>query len=942
MTLRKIATYRLQLTPHFRFAEAQRLLPYLRDLGVSHVYLSPVFEARRGSEHGYDVTDPTRFRTEFGGAKAFDAFAIAARDLGLGLVFDVVPNHMAATPENPYFRDVLEAGSQSPFSMWFDVDWDKPIQGPAGRVVLPLLHEPLREALAKRLIRVEFGGPGFEVIYRGTHLPVHPRTWRSIFEIHLAQLANVLGVEHPGYRAFVEVMQDAERLRESMEGRPSSLQELDHSRRAIAGRVRTIMERHPEFAVYLQEVLRVVNGGEKRVGSELLRSILDEQGYALVDWHTESTRLNWRRYLEINELVAVRVDEPEVFRWTHELVLEQVARGAVDGLRIDHVDGLRDPAEYLSRLRLECARRGRRDVWILAETMNAPGQALPTDFDADGTTGYDFLNAFTRVFARPAEWTRLDEAFEKVAGTRPRDRFSERQRLLRESFAPYVDQVVDVLFSEYECARGRRQPTRKDRAAVRAGFELLTAVLPVGRTFLRGGTVSDSDRDAIEYACVLLRAYDGEHVDDATAAARYVLEARDGEFVARWQSLCLMLHVREHEEIRLNRETQWLGFNEPGSEPEPLRAPDPAKWFHGVMTARARSMPQTLNATSTHDTRRSEDVRARLLALLEASAEFERLVRTWRAQNRRFARKVGGRFAPDGALEWLIYQTLVAAWPLRDGDVDAFAARLVAHTRKVAREARLRTNWIEPDLDFEEAVRAFIDGILHPAAATEFRASFEGFTERIATRGAQWSLVQVALKALCPGVPDVYQGQEFFDFSLGDPDNRRPVDFGRRARALEGLGARPRSLAEWTKLQSAWRDGRVKLALTADLLALRRTCEPVFERGRYVPLKVASRKSSPSVGDLAFARVAASQALVVRTHMLGRPDFGGGSAGSASGGGSVVGLPLAADVPTFSRWREALTGEPATVRTRGRTRTLELERVDAWPLPVAVFVGEGA
>jgi (1->4)-alpha-D-glucan 1-alpha-D-glucosylmutase len=937
MTRRKIATYRLQLTPHFRFAEAQRLLPYLRDLGVSHVYLSPIFEARRGSEHGYDVTDPTRFRTEFGGTKGFDAFAIAARDLGLGLVMDVVPNHMAASPENPYFRDVLEAGSQSPFAMWFDVDWDRPLPGPAGRVVLPLLHESLREALAQRRLQVEFGGPGFEVLYRGSRLPVHPRSWRTILELHLPQLASVLGTEHPGYRALIEALHDAERLRESMEARPSSLQELDHSRRAIAGRIRSNMARYPEFAVYLQEVLRVVNGGEKRVGTELLRSLLDDQGYALVDWHTDSTRLNWRRYLEINELIAVRVDEPEVFRWTHELLLEQLGRGAVDGVRIDHVDGLRDPVEYLARLRIECGRRGRRDVWILAETMNAPGETLPTDFDADGATGYDFLNAFTRAFAPRVAWERLDAAFAKFAGTRLHTRFVERLRLLREDFAPYLDQVVDVLFFEFEFARGRREPTHRDRDAVRFGFELLTAALPVGRTFLRGGASSKSDRKAVESACGALAALDVDGVDAAELAAQYVLDAHDGEFVARWQSLCLLLHVREHEEIRLNRETQWLGFNEPGSEPTPPRTEDPARWFHSVMATRAAAMPRTLNATSTHDTRRSEDVRARLLALLEAAQEFEQLVRTWRTQNRRFARKVGGRYAPDGALEWLIYQTLVAAWPKHDGDVDAFAARLVAHARKVAREARFRTNWITPDEDFEEAVRAFIDGILHPAAATDFRASLEEFAERIAARGARWSLLQVAMRALCPGVPDLYQGQEFFDFSLGDPDNRRPVDFGRRARALETLRSRPRSVAEWTRLVDAWRDGRVKLALIADLLALRRSQEAVFERGRYVPLKLRSANGTSTGLDLAFARTAAKQTLVVCTN-IGTPPSSPSPANPAA---RPLQVALSTEIPAITAWHEVLSGEPATLRVRGRSKTLELAVPGDWPLPVAVFLGEG-
>lgn len=941
MTRRRIATYRLQLTPHFRFAEAQRLLPYLRDLGISHVYLSPVFEARRGSEHGYDVTDPTRIRAEFGGTKAFDAFAIAARDLGLGIVLDLVPNHMAASPENPYFRDVLEAGSRSPFAMWFDVDWERSIPGPAGRVVLPLLHESLRDALARRLIRVEFGGPGFEVVYRGTRLPVHPRTWRSIFEIHLPQLANVLGIEHAGYRTLLELIDDAERLRESMEGRPSSLQELDHSRRAIAGRLRTNAERHPELAVYLQEVLRVVNGGEKRVGIELLRAILDEQGYALVDWHTDSTRLNWRRYLEINELIAVRVDEPEVFRWTHELALEQIGRGAVDGLRIDHVDGLRDPAEYLQRLRLECNRRGRRDAWILAETMNEPGKPLPAGFDVDGTTGYDFLNAFMRTFASKLEHGRLDAAFAKFAGTRMRDRFSERLSLLRGPFAPYVERVVDVFFSEFEYARGRRRPSTRDRADVRTSFELLTAGLSVGRTFLGSGTPSESDIAALDDACFVARSVADEDGELSEVAARYLTEAHDGEFVARWQSLCLLLHVREHEEIRLDRETQWLGFNEPGGDPTTFESKsetkggtkDGVKGFHDAMAARAESSPSTLNTTSTHDTRRSEDVRARLLAVLESGAEFERLARTWRTQNRRFARKVGGRFAPDGALEWLIYQTMVAAWPLREGDVDAFANRLVAHTRKVAREARLRTNWIEPDLDFEEAVRAFIDGILHPAAATEFRASLEEFAERIALRGAQWSLLQVALRALCPGVPDLYQGQEFFDFSLGDPDNRRPVDFGRRARALDALGAGPRSVADWTASWGAWRDGRVKLALIKDLLTLRKSAAAVFERSRYVRLKCSSRKDATGVRDLAFARVSPTQTLVARTCI--DPGTEPGAAGKA------IAVGLSSDVPSIERWREVLCGESATVRMRGATRTLEFRPSGPWPLPIAVFLGEG-
>jgi (1->4)-alpha-D-glucan 1-alpha-D-glucosylmutase len=780
---RPSATYRLQLQPGFGFSEAGGLVGFLHGLGVSHVYLSPVLAARPGSTHGYDVVDPTRLNPELGTPEEFDALCVTLRGRGMGVVLDIVPNHMAAAQENPWWMDVLKHGPSSRFARVFDIDW----AAQEGKVLLPILGGPFGEVLERGELRLDVEAGEVVVRYFEHVLPLAPQSVRGHFGAG-PDLDDVYW--HNG-----------------VPGEPASF--------------------------------------------DRLQALLDEQHYRLAHWRVAARDISYRRFFDITDLVSVRVEDPDVFELTHAFVLGLVREGRVDGLRIDHVDGLHDPTQYLRRLRSAMGTH----AFLVVEKILGPGEDLVEEWPVHGTSGYEFADVagglsvdpdgvgrFERVAAGMAGW---EGPFVEVAAAR-------KTLVLRSLFAGEVTAVVREL---HELARADRYARDLSMGELATALSLVTARLAVYRTYAAGPEVRPEDCRLIERAVREARARLPGSSHAALAFLRRVLllellpnaagEVVEGwvRFVLRWQRLTGPVTAKGVEDTGMYVFPGLLSRSEVGSHPE-----QPAvsvEEFHRRMRARRREWPDGLSATSTHDTKRSEDVRARISVLSEIPEEFGRRVARWRRWNAPHARTVAGRPVPDPAEDWHLYQTLVGAWPLDRREEADLVRRVQDYAVKAAREAKVHTTWLDPDPAHERALRRFVRRILAPSN-DPFRCDLVRFVERVALPGAVNSLAQAVLKATAPGVPDLYQGTELWSLTLVDPDNRGPVDFALRKRLAAALdGADPAELA------ASWRDGRIKLWVTRAALRFRADDPELFARGSYVPLEASGPRRDHVV---AFAR----------------------------------------------------------------------------------------
>ena len=742
------ATVRLQFHRGFTFADAEALVPYFARLGVSHLYASPIAVARPGSMHGYDVVDPTTVNPELGGEVALRSLAAVLGAAGLGLIADIVPNHMAADPANAWWTDVLRHGRASRYARFFDIDWEAD-----PKVLLPILGKPLEETLAAG--EIEVGGE--ELRYFSHRLPLAP--------------------------------------------------------------------------------------GE----SASLGDVLERQHYRLASWRTAGDCINWRRFFDINELVSLRMDEPAAFDAVHALPLRLCAEGILDGLRVDHVDGLADPAAYCRTLR----RRLGKDAYLVVEKILLRGETLPRNWDCDGTTGYDFMNDVSALQHDAAGEACLAEAWAALSG-RPADFAPEEQAARREIVARSFSAQLEA------CARALPRgeiplPTRR-----RVLTELL-AHFPVYRTYGTGGRVLERDDGA-----VLQRAAEDAHWT-CLATDRWAVDAvvrllatpaGNARALVRFQQLSAPVAAKAVEDTAFYRYGRLLSRNDVGFDVETF-ASDAAA-FHARVALRAAGHPQAMLATATHDHKRGEDVRARLAVLSSMAREWAALQARWIEAGAPL-RTAGAPSAGDIAL---LLQTVVGAWPL-DLDVGdgaartAFAERLAAWQQKALREAKLFSDWAAVDETYEGAARRFTLALISDAALPDLLQEIAALVRRVAPAGAVNGLVQCLLRLTVPGVPDLYQGTEFWDFSLVDPDNRRPVDYSARAAALGD--------ADLPALAAEWRNGRIKQALIAELLALRRRVPDLFAGGSYEPVTIEGRAAESMI---AFVRRHGDHRLLVAAPRL--------------------------------------------------------------------------
>lgn len=938
------ASYRLQFNRDFPLEGGRAILAYLDQLGISDVYASPLLTARPGSLHGYDVVDHGRINPEIGTETSLDAFARELRGRGMGLILDVVPNHMCiADPGNRWWADVLENGPSSAYAHFFDIDWHPPKPDLSDKVLLPILGDQYGRVLENGELRVEYRNGAFTVRYWDTELPLAPKTWSALLEPVAGALRHQLGAEDHRALELESILTGIRNLPPRTETDAERVRERQREKEIIKQRLQALAA-EPEVDRALVAALRAVNGRRGAPRSfDRLEAILAEQAYRLSFWRVATDEINYRRFFDINELAATRVEVPEVFAAVHELSFRLAREGLVTGLRIDHLDGLLDPAGYLEAVQRELAGRGERPFYLVVEKILTGDEPLRPDWPIAGTTGYDFLALLNGLFVDPDGLEALRLAYRRLTG-------------FTESFGDLLHDarrlVLQVSLSSELTVLARRLDRISEQHRFSRDFTLITlqhalreiiAAFPVYRTYIRPGddTVQPDDQHVIERALeeavrrnpamsssifrfigdvLLLR--DPEGLEDNQREAR-----RD--FVLRFQQLTAPVMAKGLEDTAFYRYYPLASLNEVGGGPAAV-ATSPAG-FHAANRVRQQAWPHTLLASSTHDSKRGEDVRARLAALAEIPEEWEQAVLRWRELNRnRRLRLPDGSEAPDANEEYLLYQTLIGAWPLAGLDLPDFTARIQAYMQKALREAKRHTSWINPNERYERAVAAFITATLDPEPGNAFLPDFLSLQERLVRPGLWTALSQVALKAAAPGVPDFYQGTELWTFTLVDPDNRRPVDYRRRATLLEDLermeeGGRPGLVR---RLAADPADDRLKLYVTARSLGVRRDFPALFQEGAYLALPVEGPRARHVLGFARRTDQASCLTLATRFHLA----LGADRATPVGVGwqGTTVSLPA---VLGRGPWLEAYSGRTLSAAPDG---TLDLEEVFA-EIPLAML-----
>jgi (1->4)-alpha-D-glucan 1-alpha-D-glucosylmutase len=941
------ATYRLQFNASFGFRAAADIVPYLARLGISHCYSSPFLKARPGSTHGYDVVDHNAFNPELGSDEDFQRFVAALRAHGMGLVIDVVPNHMGVMgADNAWWLDVLENGPASIYAPYFDVDWAPAKAELRGKLLLPLLGAPYGTVLERGELVLQFDPAAgeFSVQYFGHRLPIAPREYPQLLRGCSEALARRLGRESDACAELSSLVTAFANLPPRTARSAEKVLERNRDRQLCKRRLARLCAQTPAVAQHIADTVREYNGtpGDPR-SFDALHALLEAQPYRLSDWRAAADEINYRRFFDINDLAAVRVEDPNVFDATHPLVLGLLQTGRVQGLRIDHPDGLWDPASYFVRLQQRAARAGgvpaltaapdgaavAPAVYMVVEKILASHELLPREWPVHGTTGYDFLNLANGVLVDSAAQRNLLRFHAAFVGER--QDFDDivyrcKHLVLRYALASELTVLANQLNRISEGDRHTRDFTLN---RLRDAIAEVIARFPVYRTYVAAGGPSATDREHIEWAVARARA--GAHAQEVGVFdfLRQVLlqdsalgteeTRRDAllRFVMRFQQLCAPVMAKGMEDTALYRYSPLVSLCEVGGDPRRFGVSVAA--FHAAIAERRQHWPHAMLATSTHDSKRSEDVRARINVLTELQAEWRAHVHRWTRLARRLKREVDGTGAPSASDEYLLYQTLLGAWPHESATEElrrAFAGRIDAYMLKVAREAKVHTSWINPNPDYEAALAAFIARLLDPSPDNAFLADFVPFQRVVARLGMYNSLSQVLLKLACPGVPDFYQGNELWDLSLVDPDNRRPVDYRLRARLLADLvqrfGRKGAVAAEEARaLLDTLPDGRAKLFVVARVLALRREEEPLFRTGDYVPLEVRGERAAHLC---AFARRAAGRSAVVlapRLYAALAAAGGGIPLGAPAWGDTLVDLaPLGAAV----EWLLPLTGERVAAR----------------------------
>lgn len=839
------ATYRLQFSKSFGFRQAAELVPYLKALGVSHVYASPFLRAREGSTHGYDVVDHNQIDPQFGGDAGFGTFCAALAQADLGLILDFVPNHMGiGRTDNAWWLDILEWGPASPYAGFFDVDWKNAPGRGRPAVTLPILGKPYGQALAGGELKLVYDAErgSFSIWYFEHRLPVRPADYPALLQ------------KVAGATDLPELKLSARELR---------------SDRDKADRLKAALAAQPKLAPAINSALAPYDCSAGAAACRRLHKLLLRQSYSLAYWRSSGSEINYRRFFDINDLAGLRMEETEVFAATHKLVGDLIHSGKLHGIRLDHVDGLYDPAGYCRVLGEYAAKCGApAEFYILIEKILGKDERLPDFPYVAGTTGYEWMNVIARLFVRGEGLIALDRVWRDFTGQVASYHAMEQAAKAEVISSMFAGEFATLVRLLRRVAAGHAGSQDFTTEQLRTALLAYVQALPVYRTYVTAeGGASEQDRaiieDAVDKARLKARRIEPALFTflkdlftlDLLATAGYS-RRRASLFVGKLQQFTGPVMAKSLEDTCFYRYFRLIALNEVGGHPDGDGMDAPA--FHGAMQQRLEQQPQGLTATATHDTKRGEDARLRLACLSELADEWQAAVRRWHRWNWHLQTDLTGRRAPSSDHEYLFYQALLGAWPLKDEP--GFADRAVAYAIKAMREGKQETSWHYPDDDYEKAIERFLRGILDPGRAPDFTSDFAGFARRTALIGALNGLSQVAVKLMMPGVPDIYQGTEFWDLSFVDPDNRRPVDYPIRQQVLQEGGD-----ADWPALVSAWPDGRIKLRLLAKLLRLRQSNREIFTAGDCRPIEISGRHAGSVI---AFSRSHGGRTIVVAAGRL--------------------------------------------------------------------------
>jgi (1->4)-alpha-D-glucan 1-alpha-D-glucosylmutase len=882
-----LATYRLQLNRDFTFAQATAIVPYLSALGISHCYVSPCLRARAGSMHGYDIVDHNSLNPEIGSPEDFNRFVTTLHEHGMGLILDIVPNHMGVMgSDNAWWLDVLENGESSVYAGFFDIDWHPLKDELHGKVLIPVLHDHYGAVLESGELKLVFHQERgeFDVSYRKHRFPVDPKEYPSILQHCADTLTAKLSEQNPDLLEFQSLITAFRHLPGRREVSSDRIAERNRDKELHKRRLVELCARSPEIAACIIGAIDLINGSPADPTSfEELHELIKAQTFRLANWRVASDDINYRRFFDTNDLASICVESETVFQATHRLVLSLVAEGKVDGFRVDHPDGLYDPAQYFERLQRSIAIAANNSEstengshYVVIEKILTGAEQLSAEWPVCGTTGYDFANLVNGLFVDPAAVMRLERIYRNIVGDEVDIDvlfYRCRKLIIRVALASELNVLANQIA---KIALSKRHTCDFTLNSLRDALTEVVASFPVYRTYATPSGVSDNDvryiRTAIASAKWRSAATDTSIFDFlGEVLPTRIAEGQDPSyrnavttFAMKFQQFTSPVMAKGLEDTGFYRYNRLVSLNDVGSDLH--RFGTTTLEFHLANQERLRCWPHTMLATSTHDSKRSEDVRARINVLSEISGLWRLRVRDWRRFNRGHKCLVNDRPAPSPNDEYLLYQTLVGVWPsepLNDtDDRKTLCERMENYMLKAIREAKQNTSWINRNTEYETAVSSFVRTLLIPGAKNRFLDDFVPFQRRVARIGLWNSLSQTLLKLTCPGVPDIYQGNDLWDFSLVDPDNRRPVDYIRRQQMFESIrvwGSEPDLLSIGRLLETP-EDGRLKLYLIWKILRFRQQQPDIFQQGEYLPLAVEGAKADHVV---AFARKSGTASALV-------------------------------------------------------------------------------
>lgn len=984
-----VSTYRLQFNHTFGFNDARGIVSYLHDLGISDVYASPYFKALKGSLHGYDIVDPSALNPEIGTKEEYDALIRELDTYGMGQVLDIVPNHMSCESDNPWWMDLLENGRTSPYAVFFDIDWNPAVKKLSGKLHIPLLGDQYGKVLESQGLKLTFDEGAFFIYYQEQKFPLLPETYLFLLQHRLEDLQNLITDNGPHLTELLSIVTALKHLPPATEKDREKIDERYREKEIIKKRLLTLYRESAEIRDFIDANVDIFNGkkGDPRSFNPL-DGLLTEQVWRLSHWRVANEEINYRRFFDVNNLAAVRTEDPAVFKKAHKLIFRLVAEKKITGLRVDHPDGLYNPSEYFEKLQRECfsrlvsakapedddheksdmvpevLRRYERllssdpqykPFYIVGEKILTKGEKMPEDWPIFGTTGYVFLNSLNGIFIDTKNAKMFDNLYAKFIGTNtffPEVVYEKKKLVIQVAMSGEINTLGHYLNNISEKNRHTRDLTLN--SLTRAITEVI-AFFPVYRTYINSSIVKDKDRQYIEAAVSkakrknpAISAFIFDFLEDVL-----LLKFPEGfseedkkewfDFAMKFQQITAPVMAKGVEDTAFYVYNRLVSLNEVGGSPDRFGLSLEA--FHGQNLDRLKFWPHALITTSTHDTKRSEDVRARINVLSEIPEKWRECLIKWSSLNKKKRTPVEGQEAPDRNEECLLYQTLVGAWPLgrlAETEYDAFKTRIKDYMVKALREAKVNTSWINPNAEYEDAVISFIDAVMAVAPGNKFLERFEPFQKTLSWFGMLNSLSQILLKIASPGVPDFYQGNEVWDFSLVDPDNRRPVNFAGMRETLAALKKEmSNSGSDFTgflrELIQNWEDGSVKLYVTLQALTYRKENHQLFMEGAYIPL----------IGDgelkdhiCAFARQRDNKAVlvVVPRFMTQVPRF----TYEAQSWGKVwenTGILLPDDIPG-NIFNNVLTGEKSEAVRRSGKRELPLGPVFSG-FPVAMLSGEG-